>query len=200
MGGDSIRSQEQGPHQGGSAPADPWAVAGHLFSRSPCDFMHRASPHSRKKQLLPPCSWGSPSFYTLTLLRAQCEKWPTHHLPAGLSYYLGAALLASSLLSALCAPLCTVGLAPLPHLPLLPMTPSSAPKPFRGKFRTKTQGLRNLQTFLLNIRPRGPVGRFCCFAVAPTWQPTRSHTPRNYVVLLLLLLSRFSHVRLCAIP
>ena len=90
MGGDSIRSQEQGPHQGGSAPAEPWAVAGHLFSRSPCDFMHKASPHSRKKQLLPPCSWGSPSFYTLTLLRAQCEKWPTHHLPAGLSYYLGA--------------------------------------------------------------------------------------------------------------
>ena len=43
-----------------------------------------------KKQLLPPCSWGSPSFYTLTLLRAWCEKWPTRHLPARLSYYSGA--------------------------------------------------------------------------------------------------------------
>lgn len=102
---------------------------------------------------------------------------------------LGTALLASLLLSVLHsslwvrAPLCTVGLAPLPHLPLLPVTPSSAPKPFWGKFRTKTQGLRNLQTFLLNIRPRVPVGRFCRFAVAPTWQPTRSHTPRKYVVV-----------------
>ena len=86
------------------------------------------------------------------------------------------------LLSSLCALLCTVGLAPFPHLPLLPMAPS-APTPFWGTFRTKTHGLRNLQTFLLNLRPQVPVGRLCCFAAAPTWQPTRSHPPRNYVAV-----------------